>query len=202
MFPLESVVLPGAVVPLHIFEPRYRRLARDLDSSAITEFAMVPITRGREVGGGDQRSDIAVVARVLQAEELPDGRWALAAVATRRVTVVEWLTEDPYPLASVLDRPDQPDGDPSEALTGLVAAFGRLADTVHRIDPRHPLPTPRLDDDDPSRTIWQLIGSAGLATLDELALLGCSGARQRAVRATELIEERRGLLDALEERDR
>ncbi len=202
MFPLESVVLPGAVVPLHIFEPRYRRLARDLANSTLAEFAMVPITRGREVGGDDQRSDIAVVARVLQAEEFPDGRWALVAAATRRVTVVEWLAEDPYPRASVLDRPDQPDGDPSEALGELVAAFRGLAATIHRVDPRHPLRSPGLDDDDPSRRIWQLIGSARLATLDELALLGCAGAHQRAVRATELIEERRDLLDALEGRDR
>ena len=51
MFPLEQPVLPGAVVPLHVFEPRYRALARDLEAAEEAEFGIVGITRGREVGG-------------------------------------------------------------------------------------------------------------------------------------------------------
>ena len=41
------------------------------------------------------------MARVLQAEEFPDGRWALITVGTERFRVVEWLPDDPYPVAEI-----------------------------------------------------------------------------------------------------
>jgi len=202
MFPLESVVLPGSIVPLHIFEPRYRTLASQLSKRAEPEFGIATINRGREVGGDDQRSDVAVVARVLEAEEYPDGRWALVAVGTRRVSVVEWLTDDPYPRASVVDWPDQPDGEPSDVMKGLITAFEGLAKAVDRLDPgRGPQQLDAIDDD-PSRAIWRMIDSARLGVLDQLGLLGCPGVRERALHATHMIDERRYLLDALAERDR
>lgn len=202
MFPLESVVLPGSVVPLHIFEPRYRTLAAQLSRRAEAEFGIASITRGREIGGGDQRSDVAVVARVLEAEEFPDGRWSLVALGTRRMSVVEWHDEDPYPRASVLDWPDQPDGDPSDALKGLIVAFRELAEAASRLHPGRGFQRIDSIDDDPSRAIWQMIDKAQLGDLDQLGLLACPGVRERALRATEMIDERRYLLDALAERDR
>ena len=58
MFPLESPVVPGQPVPLHIFEPRYRQLAADLQDRDDPEFGIVGIERGREVGGADVRTDL------------------------------------------------------------------------------------------------------------------------------------------------
>ena len=51
------------------------------------EFGVVLIERGSEVGGGDTRFEVATIARVVQAAELPDGRFALATVGMRRVRV-------------------------------------------------------------------------------------------------------------------
>ena len=54
MFPLGSVLLPGGVLALHVFEPRYRDMVRAcLACDGPVEFGQVLITRGREVGGGD-----------------------------------------------------------------------------------------------------------------------------------------------------
>ena len=89
MFPLEEPVVPGGIVPLHLFEPRYRALAHDLSEMTEPEFGVVGITRGREVGGADARADIGVVARVLELESFPDGRWSLVAGATRRIRVTQ-----------------------------------------------------------------------------------------------------------------
>ena len=100
MFPLGTVLLPGAVLPLHVFEPRYRQLVQDC-LSGVPEFAVVLIERGSEVGGGDARRDIATVARLAQVAELPDGRYALITVGGRRVRIVRWLDDDPYPRAEV-----------------------------------------------------------------------------------------------------
>ena len=100
MFPLGTVLLPGAVLPLHVFEPRYRRLVQDC-LAGVPEFGVVLIERGSEVGGGDVRHDIATVARLAQVAELPDGRYAIVTVGSRRVRIVHWLADDPYPRAEV-----------------------------------------------------------------------------------------------------
>ena len=65
MFPLGKVLVPGEVLPLHVFEPRYRQLVVDLLAAddRPPEFGVVLIERGWEVGGGDARTDIGTVAR-------------------------------------------------------------------------------------------------------------------------------------------
>src|SRR5688572_25865098 len=105
MFPLGSVLVPGMVLPLHVFEARYRALVRDCVAGD-GEFGVVLIERGSEVGGGDVRTDVGTVARIVQADEMPDGRFALGAVGVRRVRVQRWLDDDPYPRAELADWPD------------------------------------------------------------------------------------------------
>ena len=53
MFPLGTVLLPGGVLPLHVFEPRYRKMVTDCVESPDHEFGVVLIERGSEVGGGE-----------------------------------------------------------------------------------------------------------------------------------------------------
>ncbi len=109
MFPLGSVLFPHMVLPLHVFEPRYRALVQDvLDGDG--EFGVVLISRGHEVGGGDVRTDVGTVARVIQAEPLDEDRWFVIAVGTRRIRVEGWLPDDPYPRAEVADLDDDPVG--------------------------------------------------------------------------------------------
>jgi Lon protease-like protein len=107
MFPLGTVLLPFAHLPLHIFEPRYRALVKDVLASD-GEFGVVLIERGQEVGGGDVRFGVGTVARIVQSAELPDGRWLVDAVGTERFRITEWLPEDPYPLALVEALEDEP----------------------------------------------------------------------------------------------
>src|SRR6266446_5995251 len=114
MFPLGNVLFPHAQLPLHVFEPRYRALAETC-LAGDGEFGVVLIERGSEVGGGDSRFDIGTRARIVEARELPDGRWVLAIVGIGRVRVTSWLPDDPYPLAHVVDLADEPTGATSSA---------------------------------------------------------------------------------------
>jgi Lon protease-like protein len=75
MFPLSNVVFPYMLLPLHIFEERYRALMVDLQDEVEPEFGVVLIERGWEVGGGDERADLGTVVRLLDAEEIEGGRW-------------------------------------------------------------------------------------------------------------------------------
>src|SRR5215210_6288063 len=89
MFPLGTALLPGAVLPLHVFEPRYQQMVHDLLANDVDapEFGVVMIERGREVGGGDVRTRVGTVARVIEMGALPDGRYALVAVGSERLRV-------------------------------------------------------------------------------------------------------------------
>ena len=134
MFPLGTVLLPGAVLPLHVFEPRYRQLVVDClaDDDGDPEFGVTLIERGSEVGGGDQRTAVGVVARMVRVEALDGGRYAIVTVGTRRIRVNAWLPDDPYPLADVDEWPDEDADEPGldarvAELTERLASVLRLA---------------------------------------------------------------------------
>lgn len=114
MFPLGFVLVPGFLLPLHVFEPRYRALTRHcLDTGS--EFGVVLIERGSEVGGGDVRTTVGVAATIVDHHEQPDGRFSLVARGTHRIRIDGWLAEEPYPLADVEPWPD-PEPFDAEAL--------------------------------------------------------------------------------------
>ena len=102
MFPLGTVLFPHALLPLHVFEPRYRLMTERVLVDG-GEFGVVLIERGSEVGGGDVRFDLGTVARIVRAQQLPDGGYALVTVGIRRIRVTCWLPDDPFPQAEVVD---------------------------------------------------------------------------------------------------
>ncbi|WP_116997513.1 LON peptidase substrate-binding domain-containing protein [Desertimonas flava] len=129
MFPLGNVVLPGEMMPLRVFEPRYRRLVLDcLAGDGAPEFAIVLIERGSEVGGGDERTSIGTVVSLRNVAPLGAGRFNIVAAAVRRVSVLEWLPDDPYPIADVEDWPDKGPGD--DDLGQIAAQLATLAERV------------------------------------------------------------------------
>ncbi len=197
MFPLEQAVLPSAVAPLHIFEQRYRALARFLATLDEPEFGITMIERGREVGGGDLRSDVGVVARVVRAEEFPDGRWGLLALATRRIRVERWADDDPYPRALVEDWPDTDTDVSPETLDRLTSGLRRILAAVQLLAPDRRISEPTVDFDDSTYGAWRLIVSAQLGALDKQRLLREPGWQKRAELALELFDQRAEVLEAL-----
>lgn len=100
LFPLQSVLLPGMPLGLHVFEPRYLQLMEDI-ASGDGRFGVVMITRGSEVGGADQRADVGTIAELVARAQTADGRWMVEAVGTERFRVTRWLEDDPYPRAEI-----------------------------------------------------------------------------------------------------
>ena len=111
LFPLGSVVVPTQLLPLHIFEDRYRLLMETLVGlGRPAEIGTLLIQRGSEVGGGEVRVSVGTVSRLVDAEELPDGRWLAVFAGSHRFEVIRWLPDDPYPQAEVEEFAD-PDWD-------------------------------------------------------------------------------------------
>lgn len=185
MFPLGSVLLPGEILPLHVFEPRYRQLVIDLLADDVNEpeFGVTLIERGHEVGGGDQRAAVGTVARVVQVEAFEGGRYGVIALGTRRLRVNSWLPDDPYPLADVDDLPDLPvDGSDAQDLATRVAAALSKVERVHRL-------AVELGDvsagreltlgDDPVLATYQLASHAPLGPADRYRVLGAATPHER-----------------------
>jgi Lon protease-like protein len=180
MFPLGTVLLPGGVLPLHVFEPRYRQLVIDClaDDTANAEFGVTLIERGSEVGGGDQRAAVGVVARIVQVEPLPDGRYALVTVGTRRFRVNAWLPDDPYPLADVDEWRDL-DPDAAELPARVAAATDRLREVLDLAARLGGVPPELAISDDPLVASYHLAGLAPLGPADRYRLLCAASPAER-----------------------
>jgi Lon protease-like protein len=173
MFPLGTVLFPHAVLPLHLFEERYRALAETC-LRGDGRFGVVLIERGFEVGGGDTRFGVGTVARIVEAARTPDGRFLLATVGTERLRVRRWLDDDPFPRADVELLDDTRVRD-TERADGLRTSVQRLLTRVLAMsaelgDRAAPVEAASLDDD-PARASFEAAAMAPIGPLDAQRLL-------------------------------
>jgi Lon protease-like protein len=177
MFPLGTALLPGAVLPLHVFEPRYQQMVHDLLANDVDapEFGVVMIERGREVGGGDVRTRVGTVARVIEMGALPDGRYALVAVGSERLRVNAWLPDDPYPLADIDLWPDEDRGvldldAATRTVDELHTRVRELNDEVRALGEMTPPPDTEIATD-PHLSLYHLGSLAPLGPADRQRML-------------------------------
>jgi uncharacterized protein len=127
LFPLGTVLYPGLLLPLHIFEERYRRLVRDLLAGpAPRRFGIVAIRKGRETGidGISALHEIGCVATLRRVTEREDGRFDLVAIGTQRFRLAELDDSMPY-LRGEVDLLAEETGD--ERAAGLAARAVRAS---------------------------------------------------------------------------
>ena len=187
VFPLSTVLFPGLVLPLHIFEERYRTLVRELVASPVDgphEFGVVTLRRGLEVQAraeGDperpaeappvdapQLYEVGCTAELRQVTELPDGRFDIVTVGRRRFRVrnVESGTA-PYLTAEVEWLPDEEGSDATADLLAprVLAAFRTY---LHLLRPD----TEALDQvPDDATVLSHLVAATAQLTTDERQLL-------------------------------
>ncbi|RKU28148.1 ATP-dependent protease [Candidatus Poribacteria bacterium] len=100
LFPLQVVLFPGGVLPLHIFEPRYREMVTyclDTDS----EFGVVLINEGTETGDAAGPYRVGTATRILDVSHLPDGRMNIVTAGEYRFEILDVQDELPYLVAQV-----------------------------------------------------------------------------------------------------
>ncbi len=105
IFPLKNVVLfPGMVLPLHIFEMRYREMiGRCLEEKI--PFGVTLIDEGQEVGASARPCLVGTAARIVRSERLEDGRMNITTVGTQRFRILELHHDRSYLTASVSQFP-------------------------------------------------------------------------------------------------
>jgi Lon protease-like protein len=199
MFPLGTVLFPYGLLPLHVFEPRYRMMMREC-LRGDQEFGVVLIERGSEVGGGDVRFDIGTRARIVRATELDDGRYALTVVGVRRIRVAEWLPDDPYPRALVVDL-DEAALDASDDADAR-AATERVGELLQRLFALWAEFEPRVADvrvelaDEPAQAAFEAADTAPFGPLDAQRVLATDTTPARLALLEQLLHDEIELLEA------
>lgn len=186
MFPLGNVLFPNMLLPLHVFEERYRVMMDDIAESQ--EFGVVLIERGSEVGGGDVRAATGTRARVLRAEELDDGRSVLVAAGIKRISVEQWLPDDPYPVAFVADVEEPPPGDCGDLLAAAISGVRKVLALQSELGGPGMPPDVEFANE-PTAASFQLAAVAPLGSLDDQRLLEAPDAPARLELLAGLLED-------------
>jgi Lon protease-like protein len=184
IFPLGSVLFPGMPLPLRVFEPRYLALLSDILGDEPSEFGVVLIERGSEVGGGEQRFPVGTIAQVTDLDASEDFV-VLVAEGTHRFEVTAWLDDDPYPKAEIriLDDFDWEEslGPLREKADAAVRSLLTLATELAG----EGWPADVELSADPVAASWQLAAIAPLGPMDQVQLLNSADLPTLLVRLIE-----------------
>ena len=191
MFPLSAVVFPSTALPMRIFEPRYQQLMADLlAGDGELQFAISPIVRGREVGGGDERLEIATMCKLAQVMVQPTGEYTFLALGQRRVRVIEWLEDDPYPRAEVAEMVD---GDELPAASEVAVEINRVEKVLIQLGAEVPDHLPLVDGDE-RLAAFRLAGMVPIADLDRQAILCSDNPAERLRRFSQALGDLEAVL--------
>ncbi|MBA3743598.1 LON peptidase substrate-binding domain-containing protein [Sporichthya sp.] len=132
LFPLGTVLYPGLLLPLHIFEERYRALVRDLTGGQTGEqpedgapaFGVIAIRQGREVGADGIRElhDVGCTAEIRRVEALPDGRFDLVTTGAQRFRLLKLDVDSAPYLVGEVEYLDEDSEDPEAEQAAAVLA--------------------------------------------------------------------------------
>jgi uncharacterized protein len=186
LFPLgHTVLFPGVVLPLHVFEERYRELVGslvDLPEGTTRRFGVTAIRQGWEVGpdAAEALHEVGCAAELRRVSRYPDGRYDIVTVGADRFRLLEVdRTSQPYLVGSVEWLPPDPPSGPEDAgLTAIVSElFGEYVLAASGLQAQ-PAETPELPDD-PSELSYLVAAAAVLTLEDRQALLELGTARAR-----------------------
>ena len=205
LFPLGTVLFPGVLLPLHVFEERYRRMVRDLLEAdhERRELGVVAIREGREVGsdytdGVRALHPVGCVARLRRVDPYADGRFDIVCVGTTRFRFAgdEPLDSSRAYLRGRVETLPEPAGtDP----LGVAAAVRRHFDGYRRAlgqdpdanDAEDPLP------DDPHQLSYLVAATMVLDLRDRQRLLEAPDTTTRLRALSRLLRRETALLGSL-----
>lgn len=198
LFPLGIVLVPEMLLPLHLFEERYRRLMRDRATSDPL-FGVVLTRRGLEVGDRPETHRVGTSASLVGGRQYPDGRYDIVVQGRRRFQVVDagWSSDYLTGTITWLDPTDQPtDEMAEERLAVRVAkAYHDFVESVARqaraVIPRDSLPA------EPAPLSYHLIGQLPINTWEQQRLLELPSTHARLEQLLALLQRERQLLTEL-----
>jgi Lon protease-like protein len=223
LFPLNTVLFPGLVLPLRVFEDRYRALVRTLlerPDPAQRTFGVVAIRRGWEVsqpvpgagtaspagqaGSVEELYDVGCTAEIRDVTEHPDGTYDIVTVGRRRYAIAELITAPtPYAQASVTYLPEHagPDGDADALGPQVLLAFRAYLRAFRAAQAGRGGASDASDEEqlpgDPLVLSHLVAASASLRLADRQALLAAPDTASRLREELRLLHQERWLLNRI-----
>lgn len=206
LFPLATVLLPGASLPLHIFEPRYRQLTTDLVKEIRPDrrFGVVATRPGwsTETGDHDQLDhvrEIGCAALLREVKRLPDGRFDIVTTGERRFRLHSIdSTAAPYLLGEVEWLPDTEDDDKDAERRPMLMAAARAAHRRYCEAAWKGGDWSEPPDDADAATLSHLVAADCLLDIeDRQALLAETSPAKRLREVRRLLNREAGILAAL-----
>lgn len=200
LFPLSTVLFPGAELPLRIFEPRYVLLLHDLLRLPPEQrcFGVVALRLGHEVGpdAALDLHEIGCATTLLEISPLGMAQYAVRTRAARRFALSAVLrpdsTDKPYLLADVTWL-DEPDGaDPTTLASQRDRLAGELA-AYRRVVQERPVTLPT----DPADASYRLGDAIHLDTTDRQALLAAPSTADRLALGRQLLARETGIVQRI-----
>ncbi|NUP07255.1 MAG: LON peptidase substrate-binding domain-containing protein [Polyangiaceae bacterium] len=148
LFPLpQAVLLPGALLPLHVFEPRYRKMVRDvLDGHRTLSVVNIPDATKLDERGMPIIARVAGVGTIVDHAELPSGRYNILLRGRARVTLEELTFVPPYRRARATILPSRDEDVSSTATASLIASSTAFVALVRERDASFDFRMPKLSD--------------------------------------------------------
>ncbi len=142
VFPLGRVVFfPHTLLPLHVFEPRYRAMFEHCLSEGPKAIAVALLKDGYESDyeGNPPIHDVAGVGRIIGSEANDDGSYDFVLSGITRVRLEEYETDEPFRMARATVLRDAPTRVPKADLLALMSCAQRVSDVVRREHPNFEL---------------------------------------------------------------
>ena len=196
LFPLGTVLFPGMLLPLHIFEARYRTLMLDRQGSDPV-FGVVLTRLGREVADTPVVHGVGTAATLVAAERYPDGRYDIVVRGGRRFRLLTGTWEAGYLVAEV-EWLDEPTGASAES-TDLADLAAVVADHFERflaaVEATAAVELAREElPETPGELAYALCARLPLDTWERQALLEAASDRDRLDRLQAILRRERTLL--------
>jgi ATP-dependent Lon protease len=137
IFPLpQTVLFPGALLPLHVFEPRYRAMVKDcLSTHKAMAIALISETGERDVHRHPAIEKVAGIGVIIDHVELPDGRYNILLHGRARVRLEELPFIPPYRRAKAVLLHSPPSDPPQREVAALLASAAAFAGDIRSRDP-------------------------------------------------------------------
>jgi Lon protease-like protein len=132
LFPLNAVLFPGAVLNLHVFEPRYKQMIGECIESG-EGFGVVLIRDGEEAGDpAVEPYDIGSIAEIVEVTQLPFGRYYISTVGRQRFRIRQIVTREPYLTvdADLIEEDDRNDTELADLRDEVRDAFLEYLDLI------------------------------------------------------------------------
>lgn len=183
LFPLNTVLFPGMVLPLHIFEERYRLMIRACLDTDRT-FGVCLIRAGQEVGEPAEPFEVGTIARIAEVERLPDGRMNLLTVGITRFRLLRVLEQTPFLVGRIEPLPTVVESVESSLAASVADRFRAYVGDLGGEGAGERLRLP----DDPEALSFQVAATLGVAPRQRQRLLETRSTTERLRREEDILK--------------